>query len=1335
MRKVLIGAFVFIVAIILMLSYVIFTETGLQLLVRSLEKISMGNLHVEDVRGKLTGKFSFEKLDYDSSDTLLRIKHFELYWNPAALRQGNLHVLSCVIEEAEYSSTTTEDDREKKPISLSLPNLSIPLNILLDDLRVRNIQVLSAGETVAEIDRIDLQMSGGATLLQFNTVYLQGNDYELSISGSIGVDNGWPVDITGKWRYQIEGAPELQGTVRVSDSLKDAGVHLALQAPYIAQMDGRMQIQEGGILWQAELQAIGIDPAIIFNDIDGNLDIYASTNGAWKEDTLSAALSVERIDGRLFGQPIDLNGTAKYDGEQFEIAELVIKSGEIGATIKGGIGETLDLSYSLHPLETNHLVPWLTGILSGEGTASGTFTTPVITAVLLGKELAGNGATIDEARADLTAEIFTNLQDSKIDAVVKVKDVNVESNHIDRAVLDVAGSLKNHKLRLEVFQEMLAMVMGADGGWLENQWKGDINTLDIVYADKEKIQLAQPAPLRAGVDHVDIEDMCFSHESSTLCLNGQLQDKKWQTEIDLKEFNPAYFIEEWPGTVNVKALGKGEIADGGLNYVIDILNISGAVKDVPLKGTGKISQSGKVLGFKDIKLLYGDALLTAEGRLSNTYDVDFHVTIPDLKKLAPEIGGKLSASGTLYGTMHQPVVDIDFNARDVAMAGFSIATLQGDVGVDLHNEGKVEAILRGSDISGESVKISAVSLLANGTATNHLFMINAETALGTAEVQGLGSYNTGWRGVLESATLTLKEHGTWSLQEDSTLEIGTEKGSLEHFCLHANDASICLQGRFFDAQEWSVQASIDSFPLTMIENAGLGDIPLQGALQGSVDVSGDLAGVSALKAEVKVPRMLLQDKWQDNVQYTFSENAVSAVLDGESLQVKLGSRFQNNGELTGTFSIKNIKKGGQHITALPLNGALDFKVEDISFVSILTEARFQPMGRLLGELDISGTLGNPIAKGAVSLQNGEVLVADLGILLQDISIRVRSESNALKYTLKAQSGPGSILSDGTVTLGGDNGFMVSGAITGKEFEIMNTDEYVFHVSPDLQLEYGGTRDSIVGSLVVPYGRIIYQGGSDTVTVTDDVVIVDAEEPVKKRDSQFFADIAVKLGEDVQIDAYGLKSDLVGAVRLIDEPGKNLAAKGELIVLNGQFSLYSAELDIIRGRLLFSGGDVENPGVDFRAERKIEKNRVGVDVSGTAKDLEFQLFSEPSMEESNILAYILFGRALYESSGAETSLVGSAANALGIRGVNTVTNKLGKYVLVDDIHFEGDANEEDLSIVLGKHLTKDLFIGYGHNLFDEVGEFKMRYQLGNNFSFETSSSIESTSGDIIYTIER
>ncbi len=75
-----------------------------------------------------------------------------------------------------------------------------------------------------------------------------------------------------------------------------------------------------------------------------------------------------------------------------------------------------------------------------------------------------------------------------------------------------------------------------------------------------------------------------------------------------------------------------------------------------------------------------------------------------------------------------------------------------------------------------------------------------------------------------------------------------------------------------------------------------------------------------------------------------------------------------------------------------------------------------------------------------------------------------------------------------------------------------------------------------------------------------------------------------------------------------------------------------------------------------------------------------------------------------------------------------------FVPLDEIYFDEGA-EDETSLVLGKYLTEDLFVGYDHNFFDNAGEFRVRYNIGLGFSVETKSSVDSTSGDILYTIER
>ena len=57
-----------------------------------------------------------------------------------------------------------------------------------------------------------------------------------------------------------------------------------------------------------------------------------------------------------------------------------------------------------------------------------------------------------------------------------------------------------------------------------------------------------------------------------------------------------------------------------------------------------------------------------------------------------------------------------------------------------------------------------------------------------------------------------------------------------------------------------------------------------------------------------------------------------------------------------------------------------------------------------------------------------------------------------------------------------------------------------------------------------------------------------------------------------------------------------------------------------------------------------------------------------------------------------------------------------------------------SLVLGKYLTPDLYIGYALGLFEREGFFEMKYRLLNNLQLKTQSGSRQ-SMDLIYSIER
>ena len=70
-------------------------------------------------------------------------------------------------------------------------------------------------------------------------------------------------------------------------------------------------------------------------------------------------------------------------------------------------------------------------------------------------------------------------------------------------------------------------------------------------------------------------------------------------------------------------------------------------------------------------------------------------------------------------------------------------------------------------------------------------------------------------------------------------------------------------------------------------------------------------------------------------------------------------------------------------------------------------------------------------------------------------------------------------------------------------------------------------------------------------------------------------------------------------------------------------------------MLFSGGPVDNPGLDFEASRNVEQVTAGIRARGSLKEPELTLYSDPTMSDSDIISYIAFGKPQAEAGQGES----------------------------------------------------------------------------------------------------
>jgi translocation and assembly module TamB len=292
------------------------------------------------------------------------------------------------------------------------------------------------------------------------------------------------------------------------------------------------------------------------------------------------------------------------------------------------------------------------------------------------------------------------------------------------------------------------------------------------------------------------------------------------------------------------------------------------------------------------------------------------------------------------------------------------------------------------------------------------------------------------------------------------------------------------------------------------------------------------------------------------------------------------------------------------------------------------------------------------------------------------------------------------------------------------------------ISPDIDISIQPSLVKVTGEVVIPEAAISPPKQTGVIAPSDDVQIVAGGESHAGNGSQqkVQTNVRITLGDKVSVDALGFKGSLLGSVLIEDDGSRATRATGSMKVAAGEYRVYGQDLTIERGSVIYSGGPVDNPGLDMRVTRVVDEVTAGAQISGTVSEPSLTLFSTPSMPESSLLSYLLFGRAPGTGAGAsEQQLLMRAAAAMTMKGGNAIGEKLSESLNLDSIGLEGDS-VQDTGVYIGKYLSPKLYVKYGMGLMEPTSTFFMRYILSKRWSVESISSASASGGDILYTLE-
>lgn len=821
----------------------------------------------------------------------------------------------------------------------------------------------------------------------------------------------------------------------------------------------------------------------------------------------------------------------------------------------------------------------------------------------------------------------------------------------------------------------------------------------------------------------------------------------WSTDIELDHFSPSVISPLLEGEVSTVVESEGCFHSEGPEGYLRLHTLQGQLNEHELWGGGEVRVSGGKYSSPGLQLQAGPTIIKLKGTAGNELGLDFSLSSSDIGSLLSGAKGSLHGVGTLAGQPKSPTVEVKLDGYNLGYGdvdvGYSGVRFKGTFGHDTQFAGNVTV----ESLAAGAITVNDAELVVHGSLLSHDISFTSAGDESTMEVQLHGSYDKIWNGSIASMHFADDRFGTWDQSGHAALTISGQGAKISEFCMQ-EEGDVCLRSEmeFTEAFPWTVAIDANSLPLAWLKRWELAEIPVSGDVAVQVRARGDRSSVTGghVVAYTEEAVVAIETAEGDPATVKFVNGRLTSQLVGKVLTTGINLSTATGGEFDLGLSLGGVGTFAEY-PAIPrtssINGELRIQDFDVAFLTAVSGYWLQPKGRLYTALKIGGTLLHPRLQGTGFVRDGGLVLPDQGVELDDIQFRLDGRSDVLTIRSRISSGPGEMVVEGELRYLDDD-IAVELQLQGENFLIVELPEYVFRVNPALKFSYLKGLAKVEGDVKVVYGLITPEEIKNAVTASTDVVFINDIGEEEKSGFPILLNLRINLGDDVRINGYGVKGNLRGNLQVRTNSSGLITGKGEVDLVNGTFTIYSRSLDIARGRVLFTGGPIDNPGVDIRAQKTVSDEQakgkgytVGVDIGGLVQDLQYQLFSDPAMDDTEILSLMVVGHSLANSSSEEGNMLLSAAETLGIGGTAKFVESLGEVFAIDDLHIEGSSQDEDMSLVVGKKITKDLYIGYDVNMFNQVGQFRVRYDLIHGFWVETRSSSEATGADLFYSFKK
>lgn len=805
----------------------------------------------------------------------------------------------------------------------------------------------------------------------------------------------------------------------------------------------------------------------------------------------------------------------------------------------------------------------------------------------------------------------------------------------------------------------------------------------------------------------------------------------WKLDAKADRFDPGAFAAQWPGSLSFTLATEGTSGDKGVAAKIKLDKLDGKVRDRPIAGTADLSIAPGFVVDGTAALASGQSTFAVRGRGGNDTNATVGFTVASLGDVLPDAQGRVRGEFTIRGKWPSLAVSGRVEGQTIGVGENRVASLELNADVADTNAPRGSFDLLATGVTAGGLSFERISLDGKGDRDSHEVKFDANGSPLTAHTVLRGrSDGANWSGTLAELTLAVKDQPEWKLEQPAALALKDGAATVGDVCLAANGPRLCFSANQAADGAANARYRIERLPLAMIAAIAAPGAPftLAGEIQGQGDVKRGADGALNGTAQIgsSAGRVAYPDTEAGKPLLDYKNFAIDATLSPASQQVLIRAELSDGGSVNGQIGIAGAEQ--------TLSGQIALALNSLSFVELFTPELGSVKGKVGGNLTFAGTVAAPQIGGNVSVSEFATEVPAAGLKLHDGNVRV-DLLEGQRFTIAGSLASG----DGKLDVRGSGGMAadapLSIAIEGKNFLAADVPAAKVLIGPKLTIERSAEKMVVGGDIEVPYANVDLTKlpGGGAAKTSPDVVVTDAEHAEAGKALPLTADITLKLGDDVRLKGFGLDGKLDGQLVIVERPGKQTTGRGEIRV-GGTYKAYGQDLKVRTGRLLFAGTAIDNPGLDIQAVRELKDVTAGLRVQGTAQVPVLTVFSEPSMEQSEALSYLVTGRPLSALKSGDGDMVGAAAQALGSATGDLLAKSVGARLGVDAA-VSDNAALGGSAFTVGKYLSPKLYLSYGVGIFTPGEVITLRYKLSKRWELEAQNATTENRAGLNYRWEK